>query len=224
MLLLLLACTGDSPDVPRPEAARKATLGTLQDLGSFEMAATIERVQRLGEAAPTTSTTALKLEWQDADHWAFTRGRDGRGETRMVVFDGVGWLATGESPLTRRPDTEPLRAQVARNWDPWAEAVGAYEGQLELLRVGVETVGERRAERFSVGLAPQPAKRRTGWVATRASGDVWFDEATAVRLQAQVQLAAERKGQSEEISLLLAVSRVGEPLGLQAPETPRDAP
>lgn len=224
MLLLLLACSGGTPEVPRPEAARKVTLGTLQDLGSFEMAATIERAQRLGEAAPTTTTTALKLEWQDADHWAYTRARDGRGETRIVVHDGVGWLGTGDSPLTRRPDTEPLRAQVARNWDPWAEALGAYEGQLVLTRVGVETVGERRAERFAVSLAPGTTTRRTGWSPTRASGDVWFDEATAVRVQAQVELAAARKGQSDEITLLLAVSRVGEDLGLAAPETPRDAP
>lgn len=226
VLFLLLACSGGEPAVSPPAAAQKTTFTTLRDLGSFRLGSSLERSVRYGESAPEVTLTASELAWQDPDHFAYTRLRDQRVESRLVVYDGVGWLSTGTGPWSRRGDPEPLRAQVARGWDPWTEAVGGFEDDFVFTDVGRDEVDGRRARRFELSLAPPPAtagkapRRRSGWVTTAVGGEVWVDEATALRLQARVQVEAEMRGQAQSITLLMSVTSVGGDVGVTPPEGP----
>ena len=52
------------------------------------------------------------------------------------------------------------------------------------------------------------------------SGDVWLDEATSLRLQAKVNVSAEGKGQTQEVTLLLAFSDIGGDIVITPPDTP----
>lgn len=220
MLLLLVACTAREPELTRPEAARVVTFGTLTALGSFQMESSVERATRYGDNPPQVVKTATELRWQDPDHWSLRTVRDGTVETRTVVWDAVGWLSTPAGRLERRPDAEPLRAALSRSWDPWAEALGAYEAQLQYEPMGTEEVAGRKAERFAVSLVPEDPKKKRRPAVRAVQGDLWLDEATSARLQASVTLTAESRDRTVDIQVLLAVSRVGEDLGLTDPSVP----
>lgn len=210
-LTLLLACSPPPPVVPRAAAVRTATLGSLQGLGGFTLQATIDRVVRYKTGDPQTTQVVARFSWGDADHWSLERARNGTIETRMIVFEGRGWLVHGPGAPVLQADSEPLRTQLASTWDVWTEALGAFESRMVYTPVGKEEVEGRPAERDSISLAPSDPKdrRKRAWNPTELSGDVWFDDATPARLQAQIHGIAEGEGQTMEITLLWGISNLG---------------
>jgi len=92
--------------------------------------------------------------------------------------------------------------------------------------VGQEEIDGRKAERDTVSLAPPDPKDRKkyAWTPTELSGDVWFDEETPVRLQAQVHGIAEGQGQTLEVTLLWSVSGIGQAPPIPDPATVPVAP
>lgn len=222
LLTLLLACSGSPPPEKRVDATRTLTFTTLEQLGPYRMEASVERTLQYAGGEPQRTLTTMQLAWRTPDQWELHRTRNGRPITHAIVYDGSGWLATGEGRMNRLNDAEPLRADLARTWDVWSETFGGLADRFAYTEVGLETVSGRPAEHHTVSLLPPPAKvkGRHPWVPTAVSGDVWLDEATSLRVQAKVSVSAEGKGQTQEITLLLAVSDVGADIPITQPDTP----
>lgn len=225
MLLLLLAC--DDPTEADNAAALTAaseqvTFGTVGALGPHRLEASVVRAvtaARDGGPAGETRTTreSLVLAWKDADHWSFSSSRDGRVRNRVVVYDAVAWSAQNDAPLERKGDAELFRVELAQSWDPWQLALDGVRDQIGLTPGAPEVVEGRRVVRHEVAPVPlAPGARRT-WTVSSASGVVWIDEATAVRLLGEVRVSASARHETSETALTFALSSIGVDPGIAAP-------
>jgi hypothetical protein len=219
-LPLLLACQGGAEGVAPslPVAASRTTFASVTELGAHHMHAEVHRTVSGGTTAPQVSEETVDLLWRDPDHWSLTQARDGRVRSKVVVFDAVAWSADGDGALARRGDAEPYREQLAGTWDPWAFALESLADSISFTLIGNEVVDGRRTQRHTLGLLPPPAKPRHGWIPSSAEGDVWIDEATAVRLKGVVHVIASSGLQSLEVGLTFALDGLGVDPGVSAPD------
>lgn len=222
LLTLLLACSDPPPQETRIHATGTLTFNTLEQLGPYRMEASVERTVHYAGGEPQTTLTTTQLAWRTPDEWELKRTRNGHPITHACVYDGKGWLATGDGRLNLLRDPDPLRADLTRTWDIWTDAFGSLADRFAYTEVGRETVSGRPAEHHQLSLLPPPTKTkgRRPWTPTAVTGDVWLDEATSLRLQAKVSVSAEGKGQTEEVALLLAFSDIGGDIVITPPNMP----
>ncbi|MDP2314156.1 MAG: hypothetical protein Q8P41_14735 [Pseudomonadota bacterium] len=210
-LLAVLGCAGPVEDAPPPLplAAEQATFATLTGLGSYRMQASVRRATGGEGTVEMVGTETVELRWKDADHWSYVQRRDDRVRTEVVVWDAVAWANGGQGPLVRKGDAEPYRVQLAATWDPWERALESLAASIRLEPVGADLVDGRRAQRHTLVVVPPPEKRRRGWTVTAVEGDVWIDEATAVRLQGNVRVEASSGARTRQVALSFAIDGVG---------------
>ncbi len=198
LLALLSGCTNAPVEVApiTPEAAsEQVTFGTLQDLGSFTFQYS-SRDERKVAAGSSVRETAGSLKWKDRDNWEYTTVNDGIPATHWLIFGARAWEGLSGAPLASKGDPEPLRAQLALGWDPWEDIVAMTGGRIVYGPGVAETVDGRAATRHDLSLGPSAApaarKRIIGQALfpTSLTGQVWIDDATSVRLLADVVVAA----------------------------------
>lgn len=242
--LLLAACGGGGQDAPPPlpVAAEEATFASVAALGSFHLQAAVNRTITAGTTVQPSEET-VEIRWRDQDHWSYRHGRDGRIRSEVVVWEGVAWSSAGGDPLERKGDAEPYRVQLASVWDPWAWGLESLAAAVAYDEGALELTDGRRLLRHTLSLAPPPpepakpgrkhakaeaaegeappaataAKPRRGWTATAVQGDVWIDEATAVRLQGKVTVDAASGGRTQRVELLFSVNGIGVDPGVSPP-------
>lgn len=223
LLWMLIACSGEPTSAPGEtitlaEASNKITHGTMAELGSHLLEATIERTWSSAQGT-RQATEAMQLRWGDLDNWSMTWSRDGRVRNEMVVYEGVAWTGSGGA-LQRRGDAEPYRVQLASSWDPWTLALDQFSGLVGLVFEGDEVIENRKAQRHKVTLLPTPPKSRRTWNPTVLEGTVWLDEALAVRLLGEIHGVAATERETLDMRLRFAVSKIGEDVEVKNPEGP----
>lgn len=219
---------GDGGAPPLIVAAEEATFGTLAGLGPFRMSASVRRTTGVGPGSPLASDATeeslevVELRWRDADHWSYLQRRDGRVRSEVVVWDAVAWAGDGDGSPERKGDAEPYRVQLATTWDPWEWGLEGLTPGITLAQQGVELLDGRRTLRHLLAPAPPPDKPRRGWTVTAVEGEVWIDEATAVRLRGRVLASATSGTRTRTIDLVFSVDDLGLDPGISAPA--RDKP
>jgi hypothetical protein len=210
-LLGVLACVGSAEEeaLPPPVAAEKATFATVSGLGSYRLQAEVRRSMGGEGTPPRVSTESFELRWRDADHWSYVQRRDERVRSEVVVWDAVAWTNGGDGPLVQKGDAEPFRVQLAGTWDPWSWALEGLAHGVHLEPDTIEIVEGRRALRHTVSPVPPPEKLRRGWTVTAADGEVWIDEASAVRLKGRVKVEAVSGAQKQDVELTFGMGGVG---------------
>ena len=231
LLLTLFACSGDTPTVTRAEVSERVTLDSMARLGTFQLHATWSRTRTREGAAPQARSTSMELLWMDLDHWCYSRLAGDVVESRMLVRDAVGWEQRGAGRWTSGRDPQALRAQLDITWDPWDEALSLFAGRISYTPAGSDEIAGRKAERYTVGLEPEPElkgkqkpKVAGPWKPTALEGELWVDQETAVRLQAKVKGTVKGQGQEQQVELVLGVSGVGADPGLPDPDGAPTAP
>lgn len=223
-LLLLTACSGGGADAPSLVAAsRDVTFGSLGALGSFVLEARVQR-DRTTESGTTSTVEAFQLSWKDVDHFEVVETRDGRPGTRTLVVGGRAWFATGAGPLLPQRDAEPYRAQLAQTWDPWTAALEPFGERMVYTETDREPVEGRPTIVYTVSLAPLEKPVKRAWEPVALDGRVWVDEATAVRLLADVRGEARSGAATLVTQLQVAVKGVGVEPTLSAPPSAAEAP
>ena len=218
MVFLLLACS-EPPAAPeeRVAAADRAILASAAELGSYQSTASVLRTWTGKEGATRSLKEDFELRWEDPDRWSLILSRDGRQTQRAVVFGGVPYLSIGDRPLERRGDAEPLRVQLAAAWNPWEQAIQPFADQLGYVEAR-EDLWEGRAVRvFTLSAKAPPPKSRPSWVIREVQGEVWLDEATSVRLKADLKIGAQGKKEALEMVFSLQVTGIGSPTSLTDP-------
>lgn len=224
-LAALLACGREGEQVAPPTltaAAERVTLGTVRDLGPCIVRGTLRR-ETAGPGITRASEETSELRWQDPDNWSWVRTRDGRAVEETRVWDAVAWTRTGDRDFARKGDAEPYRVQLASVWDPWA-SLESFARQVVLTPGEVEELEGRRVVRHVASLAPPPERPRRGWTVDSVDGTVWIDEATALRLQGDVTLAARDGDLRQTLHLAFSVSAIGGDPGLTPPPGAAAAP
>jgi len=219
VLWLLLACSG-TPPTPAPDltsASGEVTFGTLASLGSCVLEASLQQVDRFGDEPAAPRTTTWRLRWQGVDHWSAERTAEGGAVERMTVYDGVPWTSRGSEQWRAEVDAEPLRVQLAHTWDPWVVATELFSERLAYTETGTEEFEGRRVRTFTLGLTPPAAGRRRVWEPTALSGRVWLDEASAVRVLADLSGELRSGNQVRTVELKLSLHGIGLDAGVSRP-------
>lgn len=218
LLIGLLACRSPAPEAGTLAAASTTvTFGSIEQLGSFVLEARIQRERGPEGSPPRTTVEAYRLRWKDHDHFEVVASRDGTASSHTLVLGGRAFFTTGKGPLRPQRDPEPYRVQLSQTWDPWTTALGPWLDHLRFIPRDRGVTAGRPSMAYDVVLdAPAPGKR-TGWEPRSLAGQVWVDEATSVRLMADVRAEA-RSGRSlHAAELQMAVSEVGVDLAFTPP-------
>lgn len=207
--LLLAGCGPEAQQsASLARGAEQVTFGSVQALGTFVLTTTVTREVRGPAREDDRTREVATLAWAGPDDFAWSRDKDDAPVQRLLVRGARAW--TGRAEADRAvPDAEPHRVAVAQAWDPWA-ALGLVRGQYALERdddAEPRSFGGRRAWRHvlvaraepvlgtgdATGGEGKPRRKRSparAWTLTRAEGEAWLDEATAVTLSADVKVVA----------------------------------
>lgn len=228
LLLVLTACKGceeqpAEPPMALPEAADEAIFASVERLGPHRCVATVTRQDTRDGTAAAPEELAVEIAWRDWDRFRYARTVNGEPASEVIVVDGRPWARTRGGRWEEREDAETWRVQLQSTWDTWDEALEPFGGRLALSETGRELIEGRWARRFTVALAPEPEGvqkrgRKPAFTPISLSGTVWLDEATAVRLLAEVQGEVQQGNLRRAITLRLARSDFGEDLGIRRPQ------
>lgn len=220
VLLLTLSCadaTPDQPPVTLDVAAERTTFATSEALGAYVLEARVATTHAPDGAAATTTEELTRLRWQDDDHWQYVRERSGETLSETRVWDGEVWKAGRGGVLAKGGDTEVARVELGQQADPWNRTLGPLASRIQLTDAGEEIVETRRVRRYQLSLKPAaPTGRKTTEV-VGVEGQVWIDEATAVRLAGEVTLSTRGKRALTTRTLRFSMSAIGGQAGVPAP-------
>lgn len=219
-LLLPLACTpSEVGSDPLAEASTEVTFASVEQVGPHHMVASIRRTDaRPGDER--TTDELVELSWQDWDNFQVRRVVDGEATREVLVADGQAWVKVGDH-WEERPDAETQRVQLRMTWNSWDSAIGPHRDHVQLVSEGRDVVEGRPATRYRIEMLPdeqRPKNQRWGFQPETASGQVWLDEASAVRLKAQLQTTSRRGDLVRTTVFELQRSNVGGDQGVRPPQ------
>jgi len=214
-----------TPSLTLEQAAEKVNFGSEATLGSHRSEVSVIRRVRFSSGEVEQTDQQAVLVWQDWDNFQFRRLQGGNVTCDNLVVGGLAWNRGPKGHRVRVPDAEPLRADLRVVWDAWTEALGPFSGRIALVRGEAGVIEGRPARPYGVTLGAQPGGgSRPSVEPLDLTGTVWLDEATAVRLLADVEGSWRRSGDAkriQEVSFHLAISGIGQPQDLQAPRRGR---
>lgn len=214
----LLACTTpETPPAARISAAEHATLASVAELGSYRLGAEITRTWTTRTGQQRTEQQSSELRWEDPDQWAFELQREGRVVQRAILYGGRPWTALGDGPLTRQEDPEPYRVSLSGAWDPWHQALDQVKEQIELTELRNDVWEGRGVVVFGVAPRQLSEKARPTWKVSEATGEVWIDQLSSVRLKGEMRVKAVGKQEDLEIQFQFQISSVGQAAEIQDP-------
>lgn len=222
----LLGCSDGAPSAaPKTldQVSAEVQLESANKLGPHHYLATVRVIELAGDEESTRDETT-ELVWGDWDNFKHLRRVDGEVVSGALVLNAKAWRKTAGGKWKKKPDAEPVRAGLRGIWNAWDQAFEPFGDRIAYADAGRDLIEGRPVQVYTLSLAPDPlanergAKRRAregGPVDIR--GQVWVDEATAVRLKADVTGVVERLGTKRTIHLSLTRSAVGEPPKLKPP-------
>jgi hypothetical protein len=209
-LLLLLSCgKGAASGESALLAAKEVSFESVTGLGPHRMVSTLTWDRGAARGGKTTET--LELVWGDWDHFQVRRLRDDRLATEVRVVRGVAYTRAGKGRFRQARDAELYRVQLAGTWSYWERALEPFRGAHLSVMDGVVEVESRPARRFLLSLVSKAAPPRAHRPQS-LTGSFLLDEATAVRLRAELEGVYLESGNEERpviIRLVLARSDFG---------------
>ncbi|MCB9743802.1 MAG: hypothetical protein H6741_06565 [Alphaproteobacteria bacterium] len=225
-LLVLIAVSAGCERGPTEEelqigASRQVTVDTLASIGPHQSVSTIRR--RYADSEDVT-LESFELAWGDWDHYQARRLKDGRLRSELRVIDGEAWMGTSAGRFSHRGDAESFRVELRTTWSAWEQALAPFAGRVVLSDPQETVVEGRPAHRYQVSLAEAAEGGKKGTEPLSLSGQVTLDDASAIRLLAEVEGRYRELGRvSRErvVQLEITRSRFGEPPDIATPEAPR---
>lgn len=221
LLLLLLACDEGRPEplAPEvfPEAAERTTFASSEALGAYVMEAHSE-VTTTREGGPSQLVREVtRLRWQSEDEWQWQELREGELISEVRVWQGVAWRRSGNGELRRQADSASARADLTLSADPWSAALGTSASRVEYRDPVEEDIEGRKVWRYRLALRPNDAPGRRSRDVTRVEGQVWIDQATAVRLAGELTIETTFRSRRTSTQLRFAVTNLGGKAGVEPP-------
>lgn len=225
LCLLLSACgRGSGDDAPPPtleEVSEKVVFGSVASLGPHRLEADVVRRIFEPSGGVTERDEHVVMAWQDWDNFMLRRLQDGQVVSASLVVKGNLWVRGPKGRMRQADDPEPHRAELRLVWNLWDEALEPFRDRIELTEQESGVIEGRPARSFAVSLkALEIPVPKAQVEPLELSGTVWLDQATAVRLLAEVRGAWRNLGGDDrrrEVGLYLVRSRIGEDQGLKAP-------
>ncbi len=207
-----------------PQVSDQLTFDSVTRLGAHRLEATCIRRFEAPDGTYTEVQHDTEILWQGWDDFRLRRTVDASLVTDVVVVDGTTWALSSGDRYGKQRDTEPYRMELRRSWNVWHDALEPFLDNVLLSEAGKGIIEGRRARRYRVSLLPQDAGEARQPRLVSLDGDLWLDEASAVRLLAEVNGTWRPWGREDElrhVSLKLRRTRFGEPQGIRVPSRKR---
>ncbi len=198
---VVLGCPADAPPEEQLlEASRQVSFGDISNLGPHRLEASINRAVILDGVRDERGKEQVQLVWRDWDNFQLARRRDGVIISQVLVDGGKARVRRPDGRLEAVGDVEPHRVELRMAWDVWSLGLSVFEGSMLLEHMGDSELDGRVASQYRVGLPAGEGLRTRRVVADQLEGSVWIDEATAVRLMAEVTGRWHKPGREDQIN------------------------
>jgi hypothetical protein len=212
-LALATSCEPSTPpDQELVQASREVSFGDIANLGAHRLEASILRSVVVDGTRQEGGQDQIQLVWRDWDNFQLARRRSGEIISQVLVDGGSARVRQADGRLVAASDVEPHRVELRMAWDVWSLGLSVFDGMYELRHLGDGQLDGRAASQYGVTLLPSEQRQRGRVVADSLEGTVWIDEATAVRLMAEVQGSWHRVGQDtvvNEVKVILVRTDFG---------------
>ena len=215
-IVALALCAGCEPppvvEQELVEASREVSFGDIANLGPHRLEASILRAVILDGQRDEVGVDQVQLVWRDWDNFQLARRRGGQIISQVLVDGGSALVRKASGQLVPAPDVEPHRVELRMAWDVWSLGLSVFDGLMSLEHRGDGQLDGRPASQYSVGLVPDGERVKGRVVADSIEGTDWIDEATAVRLMAEVVGRWHRVGRDElvnEVKIILVRTDFG---------------
>lgn len=215
---LSLGCFGQGLELPAnekellAETSHTLTLASLDALGPHHAVIQATRSDALGQ-----QSEALDLQWGSFEAFQATWARNGKPTQRVLVDGGQVWAGKLDS-MRQWPDPGLYVGQLGSSWDAYTRVLAPFAERMVLSYEETVQVEGRTAWVYSLSLAPGTDPKR-GMVPKTLNGTVTLDQATAVRLSAEVQgvLWDPQLDSERLVGVSIQRSEIGTPVQLRAP-------
>ncbi|MFT5682624.1 MAG: hypothetical protein ACI8RZ_003546 [Myxococcota bacterium] len=225
MMFLLSACVSTETEVPEislAEASAKVTFASVETLGAHTYLATSTRTEERRGREVSRHEEVVEIRWQDWDNFSHRRTVDGRSAADIVVVDGVAWSRRLGGPWKKKNDAESSRVQLKTTWDSWEQTIGSFGDQVVMTEGDSEPVEGRTARHYTLSLSELPPAGDDATQPIALSGDLWVDEASAVRLTGKLEGTLGRDGYHRLVELQVVRTAIGMPQNISLPDLPNE--
>ncbi len=220
-MLLLAACVSGEPvepEVTLAEASRQVTFASVESLGAHTYLATSTRTESRHGREVSHHEEVVEIRWQDWDNFSHRRTVDGRQAADIVVVDGIAWSRRLGGPWKQKNDAESSRVQLKTTWDTWEQTISAFGDQVVMTEGETEPVEGRSARHYTLSLSELPPAGDAATQPLALSGDLWVDEASAVRLTGKLAGIIGREGYRRQVELQIVRTAIGMPQNITLPD------
>lgn len=202
------------------EASQDVIFASVEQLGVHRYQAQVRRKEFRGDLKISEHEEQVQIEWVDWDNFSYVREVDSKEVMNLVVVDHTAWQLRKNGSWAKRPDAEPYRVQMRSSWNTWEQVVAPFSEALLWRELGASTLEGREVQRYELSLDTQNIPQRRNLIPKSISGSVAIDQATAVRIYAEVQLVSEHDDYRKEVSIQLKRQDIGEEIRVKEPVTP----
>ena len=178
---ILIACGGKDNNNSQDnllQASESATFENVTRLGPHRFESGMTRESQQGGQK---TVEEVRVAWADWDNFQLQRYRNSRLRAENRVLRGKAFAKSGKGRFRKARDAELYRVEMRHSASSWGQALEPFRGRVKAHQEESAMFNGRPAKRYTLGLdeGPQPTK---GHVPLELTGEMWLDEATAVRL------------------------------------------
>lgn len=181
LALSILGC-GNTRSKPQTddllEASESATFENVTRLGPHRFESTLQRESSFDNQ---TTIEKVSMEWADWDNFQLQRYRNDRLRAENRVLRGKAFARSGKGRFRAARDAELYRVEMRHSASFWGRALEPFRGRVHAEKAESGTIDGRPAQRYTLSLVDGPPPAR-GAHPLSLTGEMWLDEATAVRL------------------------------------------
>ena len=207
----------ETPEERLAQASQKVIFASVERLGPHRYVSQVRRKEYRGKKITSEHDERVFIDWKDWDNFRYTREVDEREVMNLVVLNHQVWQLKKNGSWTERPDAEPYRVQMRSSWNTWEQFVSPFEEALIWRDLGVSEREGRQVQRYELDLEPQKLTQKRNLIPESISGSVWIDQATAVRIYAELKLKSKHEDYTKEIELQLRREDIGGEISLEKP-------
>ncbi|MEC7988151.1 MAG: hypothetical protein VX278_23495 [Myxococcota bacterium] len=219
-MIWMLACVWvpeETPEERLAQASQKVIFASVEKLGSHRYTAQVRRREYRGDELVSEHEERVQIDWIDWDNFSYMREVDDREVMNLVVIDHQTWQLKKNGVWEQRPDAEPYRVQMRSSWNTWDQFVGPFEKALVWKDLGESEQDGRKVQLYEVDVDPLKISQKRNLIPKSISGSVSIDQATAVRVYAEVQLSSTHDDYTKDVRLQLRREDIGGDIKLQSP-------
>lgn len=223
LFLAVLACS-NTPTTSKSDdllaASESATFENVTRLGPHRFESILRRESSFDGQ---TTTEKVSMAWADWDNFQLQRFRNDRLRAENRVRRGKAFARSGKGRFRAARDAELYRVEMRHSASFWGRALEPFRGRVHAEHAESGTINGRPAQRYTLSLVDAPPPER-GTHPISLQGEMWLDEATAVRLSGRIEghyLKNGVEGQDVLIALTLRRDAIGIVPVIKRPENVR---